>query len=675
MIGLGIDTGGTCTDAVIYDLTQNNVLACAKSLTTKEDLKLGIRNALEQLPKEALKSCRTLALSTTLATNACVENRGGNGKLVLIGLDRDTLTSCWQQYGYDSLEDIYLLECRLSPSESSCDAPDWNQFRQDMETFAVGCDCISIVQLFAKEHHGAYEKHAAEILHTICDIPVILGHALFPDRNILRRGAGALLNARLVPVIHEFLSAIRQVLLDFSLDLPLLIMRSDGNLMSGDYTCLHPVETLLCGPAASIMGAMHMARTSNAVIVDMGGTTTDVSVVKNSMPLLVEGGIQIADWKTFVKGLYVDTFALGGDTAVHIGPPVSLDTYRILPLCSLASRYPDVLAQLKELERYGHGHPLPVHEFFLLLKDLPDPSRYTEMEVAICRALQNGPLRSENLARAVSRDLYALKTDRLEKEGILLRSGLTPTDAMHFCGDYQAYSREASELAFRFASRCTGISPEDLCVQIYDLVRKRLYCNLVRILLDTEYNLFAEEPCSRQTDRMIELCYDLARDGEPAPFQPAFFSSMPLIGIGAPTHVFLEPVARMLGTRAVIPKYASVANAIGAIVGNISASATAEIRPDPVSAEMFQVTTATDTCCFSEFDDAVSYARKSASSLAKDAALLKGAKQPFSVSFSTARKEAVSGSGTIFLSERITATATGSNKEDFPSESPDIPEL
>ena len=89
MIGLGIDTGGTCTDAVIYDLAQNTVLASAKTPTTKEDLKTGIRNVLDCLPQDLLSSCRTLALSTTLATNACVEGKWGNGRLILIGLDRN----------------------------------------------------------------------------------------------------------------------------------------------------------------------------------------------------------------------------------------------------------------------------------------------------------------------------------------------------------------------------------------------------------------------------------------------------------------------------------------------------------------------------------------------------------------------------------------------------------
>ena len=95
MIGLGIDTGGTCTDAVIYDLDTKEILASAKALTTREDLKLGIRNVFEKLPPGLLHSCETLSLSTTLATNACVENRGGKGRLVFIGLERQTLDNSW----------------------------------------------------------------------------------------------------------------------------------------------------------------------------------------------------------------------------------------------------------------------------------------------------------------------------------------------------------------------------------------------------------------------------------------------------------------------------------------------------------------------------------------------------------------------------------------------------
>lgn len=144
--------------------------------------------------------------------------------------------------------------------------------------------------------------------------------------------------------------------------------------MSSDYTALHPVETLLCGPAASTMGALSMTGEKRAVVVDMGGTTTDISIIRNGEPLRIEGGIQIAEWKTFVKGLYVDTFALGGDTEVLFdssGTAV-LGTQRILPLAMLSAVYPSVKNQLMELDKYSSPYPVPVHEFFLLLKE-PGP--------------------------------------------------------------------------------------------------------------------------------------------------------------------------------------------------------------------------------------------------------------------------------------------------------------
>ena len=79
MIGLGIDTGGTYTDAVIYDMEKGEILASGKTLTSKGDLKVGIKNTLMELPEDLMRKCGMIALSTTLATNAAVEGRGGKG--------------------------------------------------------------------------------------------------------------------------------------------------------------------------------------------------------------------------------------------------------------------------------------------------------------------------------------------------------------------------------------------------------------------------------------------------------------------------------------------------------------------------------------------------------------------------------------------------------------------
>ena len=98
MTGIGIDTGGTCTDAVIYDFETKAILAAGKTLTTKENLEIGIANALDQLPEDLLAQAESLALSTTLATNACVENKGCRAKLLIIGTSPDIIAlacSCY----------------------------------------------------------------------------------------------------------------------------------------------------------------------------------------------------------------------------------------------------------------------------------------------------------------------------------------------------------------------------------------------------------------------------------------------------------------------------------------------------------------------------------------------------------------------------------------------------
>jgi N-methylhydantoinase A/oxoprolinase/acetone carboxylase beta subunit len=661
MIGLGIDTGGTCTDAVIYDLSQERLLASAKAPTTHEDLKIGIRNALEKLPADLLASCGTLSLSTTLATNACVERKWGNARLVLIGADESAVTSSWNKYGYDSPDDIYLLRCRLTPTPGACSEPDWEQFEKDMCDFAKDCSCISVVQLFAMEYHGRHEKTAADIIRKHYDIPVIMGHSLFPERNILRRGAGALLNARLIPVIYEFLGAVRQVLTDLGLDLPLLIMRSDGSLMSSEYTSLHPVETLLCGPAASTKGALSLTNEKEAVVVDMGGTTTDISIIRDGDPLLIEGGIQIADWKTFVKGLYVDTFALGGDTEVHFDASgaLALGVRRVLPLAMLASMYPGVTEKLQNTEGPGTPYPVPIHEFFLLLKKPGTDSALTDTERNICHALENGPLSRQELADAVRRDIYTLNTERLESSGILIRSGITPTDIMHIRKDFCAYDRQASIAGASLMAGALKITLDELCQTVYTLVQKRLYCSLVRIFLDSRYSLFQGGSPDPQITSLIEQSFDDALLEKNNFFAARFFSDAVLIGIGAPTHLFLEPVARMLHTRAVIPKDASVANAIGAVAGNITASASVQIRPDSAAYENFRVTTHDQTAVFSEYDEALAFARRAAGEAAEKLLLEKGGKPPFSENETRGRQEAMVDGSALFLSETVTVTKTG----------------
>lgn len=678
MTGIGIDTGGTYTDAVIYDLETGEIRASAKSLTTRGDLKLGIKNVLCMLPAEELKKAESVALSTTLATNACVENKGGRAKLIFVGVSEKTFDEVGKSYGIDNKEDVYFLDCVISNSAAKGTEPDWEQFRKDLPDMLKGYVGVSVVQLFSRQFGGNYEIQARNIIQEVFQGPIVLGKDLFSDLNAIKRGAGALLNARLISVIHDFLEAVREVFAGYGISTPPVIVRSDGSLMNEGVACERPVETLLCGPAASSIGAMHLAKETNAMIVDMGGTTTDVALIRDGEARTVLDGIQIGSWRTFVKGLFVDTFGLGGDTAVHFNnlKQIYLENYRVIPISDLAAKYPQIVPRLEELVLQGERDDFHRYEFLTLVKMPKDMSEYLQYERKLCEALKDGPLILEDAAAAVNRDLYNFSYERLEREGILIRSGLTPTDAMVLKGDYTDFHPRAARLAVRYMAGITEMRKEEIAERIYDLVMKRLYCNLVRILLQTEENAFQGKNLDEQMERLIELSYiqkaeELSgkeRKGQGIDNGKGivmtkldFSTDYTLVGVGAPTHIFLDTVAEMLGTHAVIPPHAAVANAIGAIVGNVTAAVEGEICPIYRTAGIdgYYVVFAGERTELEEYEDAYALLEKRGTELAVEEARKRGAQGELTIRITAKSKGRISDTQNMVLSEKYEIVAQG----------------
>ena len=183
-------------------------------------------------------------------------------------------------------------------------------------------------------------------------------------------------------------------------------------------------------------------------------------------------------------------------------------------------------------------------------------------------------------------DLYAMDCERLEREGIVMRCGLTPTDIMHIRGDYSAFDAEASRLAARYFLRVLPERVDDqpcmdaLCNEAYDLVKRRLFENLARVFIESTYPGLCPDGLGEQLRAFIAHRWE--HRGEPEP--QGFFSlkldaQAALIGIGAPTHIFLPEVARALGVRCVIPKHSGVANAVGAAMAQVAAKVTVEVSP------------------------------------------------------------------------------------------------
>ena len=664
-IGIGIDTGGTYTDAVAYDFESGNVLGSAKSLTTKEDLTIGILGALDGVPADLLVQAELVSLSTTLATNACVEDKGGKAKLIFFGGDRKVIAENGKKYGLPHAEEIYIQEAYTDFWGGREREPDWELFSKNIEKEFDHLDGVGIIEINAMKNGAAVEKTAKEIFGQKHDIPVVCGHELFSELNCLQRGSSTLLNAGLFPVIKEFLDAIKTAVKQRGINASIVIVRSDGSLMSEEFASVRPVETLLCGPAASVIGGTRLSGEPNCVVVDMGGTTTDIALVRDNIPVTAVGGVSIGKWKTFVNGLYVKTFGLGGDSAVHHSENgLVLEDYRIIPLCIAAEKYPVIAENLRKLlAGMEHKHMKALHEHYILIKDITKNPRYTDEEKKFCEALKDNPLIIKEAAAAIGKDLYTLNVSRLLKEGVIALCGLTPTDIMHIKGDFTRYadSMEASVLGARFVAFNSEVPENELCNMVYDEIKRKIYLNVVGVTLENKYPQYMKNGVNKEAEFIINESYAAAKAGKRGGLNTALFETdFSLVGIGAPIHIFLGDVAKMLGTKAVIPKYSGVANAIGAVAGNICANYTVEIKPNYSAGGVTGYTVFGDNVkTFERLGEAEEFALSEAKEGAYNEAVKRGAKGGITVTCELNTNEAYGKNTAVHLNTTAVAQAVG----------------
>ena len=663
---IGIDTGGTYTDAVVYDLDTKRVLAAGKSPTTREDLSLGIGRALDTLPRDLLERAEVAALSTTLATNACVEDKGGRARLVMMGTNQKTLrwVGADKKYGLN-YDDILCLDTQGSFDGSVVDHPDWPAVMDENDAFLSQAEALGVVELNAMHNGGVCEAEARDALKSRYHVPLVMASELVSGLNIMERGATALLNARLLPVLDAFIQAVERALTARGLSARRVIVRSDGSLMVERLAKSRPVETILSGPAASVIGCRALTDCENALIVDMGGTTTDISILRGGAPQMT-GGIRIGGWRTQVSGVFIDTFGLGGDTRLVIADrQLALDTRRVEPLCVAAAKWPQVRRELEALISQPRTHTRPLHEFLYLVHAPARPERYTDAERRLMDALAEGPI----CVGGSAMDMYRLDSERLEKEGVVMRCGLTPTDIMHVRGDYDAFDAETARLAARYFLRVLPDLEDDeegmaaLCDRVYTLVEKRLFENIARVFIESTYPEIYKGGLDEQTRALIHRKWARRDEKE----DDGFFSlkldaSAALVGIGAPIHLFLPAVARALGVRCVIPEHSGVANAIGAAAADVTARSSVEIRSGFGADGRFSysIHAADRMERFEDREEALEAARAAAQALAVQEARRRGAMGALNVTVEADERSGVDRYGAaIDLGTTVTATASG----------------
>lgn len=630
MIAIGIDTGGTCTDAAIYDIETKEILAVGKTLTTKTNLEIGIANVLDQLPEALLRQAQSLALSTTLATNACVENKGCRAKLLIIGATPDIIGSLRSElyhHGISDMSQLIVLDAKPENLYSHPYDPDWAALEASIPELFSDCDSIGVVQAYPMANGGRFELTDLRLLREHLTIPVTIAYDISKEVDFLRICASTLLNARLMPLISEFLLAIHRVMARRGLDIPILIVRSDGILMSEEMARSCPVETLLCGPAASVTGGLELAEAEDAIVLDMGGTTTDIAMIRHRDPVMAADGIMIGPYRTSVKGVDARAVSLGGDTAVRCeNDRLYLDTVRSIPISILADSYPYVIEDLKALALSDYMQTRLSHEFYVLQKDIAGKAGFTDREYAICEALKAGPLITSRLAEAIHIDVYNLNTKHLEQEGIVIKSGLTPTDMMVLKGDLTLFDSAAAEETLKCISKKTRIPTDRIPDMVYEMVIRAMYRHLGAFLLHQQYPGQKSPFAPEHTEALLDALYEQARHRKGEIAELTLKTALPLVGIGAPIHVFLPTVAELFGTRAILSEYAHVANALGAACAQRVARLDVNVFVNTTDPENggFYVMADCKRHLFKELEDAVAFGKTTAEAEVRKVAIIQG---------------------------------------------------
>lgn len=573
-VSLGVDTGGTYTDAVLIR-DEEEVIASAKALTTRQDLAIGIGEAVGAVLAQsgvAPQDIAMAALSTTLATNALVEGQGGRVALIYVGFRARDL----EAHGLEEAlrgDPGLLLEGGHDHAGAEASALDEARLRDFLKTHGPTVSAFAVASRFATRN-PAHEQRVAALVAEVTGRPTSSSHQLSAKLNGPKRALTALLNARLIGMIDRLIGRAEHQLRAVGVTAPLMVVRGDGALMSSEEARARPIETILSGPAASLVGARWLTGAQTALVSDIGGTTTDVALLRDGRPAIDPEGARVGPYRTMVEAVAMRTTGLGGDSEVHFNAEgltagVTLGPRRVLPVSLIAVEAPDVVHRALDAQL---SNVLPSEHDGRFVRALPgqEAEGLTPREADLLARIGGAvhPLGDLLRARVESGALA-----RLVGRGLVQIAALTPSDASHVAGHLSIWDSAAARKALALFGRRRGGSGLRFCPEpeaLAQIIIDRLTAQTSRALLEAA---FAEEdPGFGLPPELLAEHVLLQRGlkGHRGILRIDAGLNLPVIGLGASAPTYYPAVGDALNTLMILPAHAGVANAIGAVVGRIT---------------------------------------------------------------------------------------------------------
>ena len=568
-IALGVDTGGTYTDAVLIR-DEQEILARAKALTTRHDLAQGIGAAVRAVLEDsnvAPEAVAIASLSTTLATNALVEGQGGRVALICIGFaERDV-----QGHGlFEALkgDPVCVLDGGHMHDGSEAAPLDEPALLAFLDVHKTQVSGFAVAGQFATRN-PAHEQRAMAMIREIAGRPVSASHQLSAKLGGPKRALTALLNARLIGMIDALIGRAEDILREIGVLAPMMVVRGDGALMSAAQARERPIETILSGPAASIVGARWLTGAANALVSDIGGTTTDIAMLRDGRPAIDPQGARVGPYRTMVEAVAMRTTGLGGDSEVHmvtggLQGGVTLGQRRVIPIALMAALAPEVVLPTL-VTQVRNATPGDHDGRFVRAVPGISAEGLGHREAALLDRIGIGVHPQGALLR--SRMEHAA-LQRLVERGLIEIGAVTPSDAAHMLGRQQAWDADAARLALALLARrrvgagtVLAADPDRMAQMIIDQLTHQTSTALLEAALGEEG---LDEGLATHTLMQRGL------GGHREFMRIETGLAVPVVGLGASAPCYYPAVGARLSCEMILPTDAGVANAIGAVVGRVT---------------------------------------------------------------------------------------------------------
>ncbi|WP_138935843.1 hydantoinase/oxoprolinase N-terminal domain-containing protein [Roseovarius arcticus] len=571
---LGVDTGGTYTDAVLIR-DEAEVIASAKALTTRHDLAIGIGEAVANVLASSGTAPEQIALaslSTTLATNALVEGQGGRAGLIYIGFREQDLDGQGLRAALGGDPALILsgghnhagYEAR--PLDRAA-LEDWLSVDRGISAFAVASQFAT--------RNPEHELEVARIIGQITGRPVSCSHHLSAKLNGPKRALTALLNARLIGMIARLIEKAEGKLTDLGITAPLMVVRGDGALISAKQAQERPIETILSGPAASIVGARWLTGADTALVSDIGGTTTDVAVLRGGKPMIDPAGAQVGPWRTMVEAVGMRTTGLGGDSEVHVQDGgltggVMLGPRRVLPVCLIAQEAPEIVHRTLDAQLRATA---PGEHDASFVRAVPgiEAGGLQDRDAELLQRIVDGGVQPVGSVLRTRLEGQALR--RLVGRGLIQVSGVTPSDASHVLGATSNWDASAAQKAMALLARKrigSGNMLADNAVEMAQMIVDQLTHQTVLVILETAFAEEADQFGLPPDQLARHVLTRRGLDRHQGLMRLDIGLNVPVVGLGASAGTYYPAVGARLGCQMILPEHAGVANAIGAVVGRVT---------------------------------------------------------------------------------------------------------